>query len=123
MAARRGWGRTAPNPMVGAVIVRGGEIVATGWHAEFGGAHAEVMALERAGERARGATVYVTLEPCVHHGKTPPCSDALIRAGVERLVIAARDPNPEARKRSRPPRASGFGSPSPPGSSSASRST
>jgi len=97
MAARRGWGRTAPNPMVGAVIVRGGEIVATGWHAEFGGAHAEVMALERAGERARGATVYVTLEPCVHHGKTPPCSDALIRAGVERLVIAARDPNPEAR--------------------------
>jgi len=96
-AARRGWGRTAPNPMVGAVVVRGSEVVATGWHAEFGGPHAEAMALAQAGDRARGATVYVTLEPCAHTGKTPPCADALIRAGVARVVIAARDPNPVAR--------------------------
>jgi diaminohydroxyphosphoribosylaminopyrimidine deaminase/5-amino-6-(5-phosphoribosylamino)uracil reductase len=96
-AARRGWGRTAPNPMVGAVIVREGEVLGVGWHAKYGEAHAEVMALERAGERARGATMYVTLEPCAHFGKTPPCANALVRAGVSRVVIAARDPNPEAR--------------------------
>jgi diaminohydroxyphosphoribosylaminopyrimidine deaminase / 5-amino-6-(5-phosphoribosylamino)uracil reductase len=94
--ARRGWGWTAPNPMVGAVVVRDGETVGEGWHAEFGGPHAEVVALERAGERARGSTVYVTLEPCAHAGKTPPCTDALVRARVARVVCAVRDPNPVA---------------------------
>ena len=82
--------------MVGAVVVRDGETVGEGWHAEFGGPHAEVVALERAGERARGSTVYVTLEPCAHAGKTPPCTDALVRAGVARVVCAVRDPNPVA---------------------------
>src|SRR5688572_17462317 len=80
--ARRGWGRSTPNPMDGAVVVRDGEIIGEGWHAEYGGPHAEVLALEAAGERARGSTVYVTLEPCAHAGKTPPCTDALVRAGV-----------------------------------------
>jgi len=94
--AERGWGETAPNPMVGAVVVRDGEIVGEGWHARFGEAHAEVNALRAAGERARGATVYVSLEPCNHHGKTPPCVDALIAAGVRRVVMAARDPSPVA---------------------------
>src|ERR671930_2236668 len=82
--ARRGWGQTAPNPMVGAVVVRDGEVVGEGFHARYGADHAEVAALRAAGERARGATVYVTLEPCVHHGKTPPCVDALVAAGVRR---------------------------------------
>ena len=94
--ARRGWGQTAPNPMVGAVVVRGGEIVGEGWHARYGGPHAEAMALEAAGERARGATAYVTLEPCAHQGKTPPCADALVAAGVSRVVAATADPNPVA---------------------------
>lgn len=94
--AVRGWGWTAPNPMVGAVIVRDGAVVGEGWHAEFGGPHAEAVALAAAGERARGADVYVTLEPCNHHGKTPPCVDALIAAGVRRVVIATEDPNPVA---------------------------
>ena len=94
--ARRGWGQTAPNPMVGAVVVRDGEVVGEGWHARYGGPHAEAMALESAGPRARGSTVYVTLEPCAHHGKTPPCADALIAAGVARVVAAAADPNPVA---------------------------
>ena len=94
--ARRGWGRTAPNPMVGAVVVHDGEIVGEGWHAEYGGPHAEVAALGAAGARARGSTVYVTLEPCAHTGQTPPCADALVRAGVSRVVCAVRDPNPVA---------------------------
>jgi diaminohydroxyphosphoribosylaminopyrimidine deaminase / 5-amino-6-(5-phosphoribosylamino)uracil reductase len=91
--AALGWGQTAPNPMVGAVVVRSGEIVGEGYHAEFGGEHAEVIALRDAGERARGSTVYVTLEPCNRQGKTPPCVDALIAAGVRRVVAAVRDPS------------------------------
>lgn len=94
--ARRGWGWTAPNPMVGAVVVRDGRVVGEGWHAEFGGPHAEVAALAAAGERARGADVYVSLEPCDHHGKTPPCTQALIAAGVRRVVVATADPHPAA---------------------------
>ena len=94
--AERGWGQTAPNPMVGAVVVQGSEIVGEGAHERFGEAHAEVNALSAAGARARGATLYVTLEPCNHHGKTPPCTEAIITAGVARVVFATRDPNLEA---------------------------
>jgi diaminohydroxyphosphoribosylaminopyrimidine deaminase / 5-amino-6-(5-phosphoribosylamino)uracil reductase len=94
--ARRGWGRTAPNPMVGAVVVRDGVVVGEGWHRAYGEPHAEVEALRRAGERARGGTMYVTLEPCTHHGKTPPCTDALRAAGIARVVVAVRDPHPVA---------------------------
>jgi diaminohydroxyphosphoribosylaminopyrimidine deaminase/5-amino-6-(5-phosphoribosylamino)uracil reductase len=94
--ARLGWGQTAPNPMVGAVVVRHGEIVGEGYHTRFGAAHAEIEALRAAGTRAEGATAYVTLEPCAHVGKTPPCTNALIAARVARVVIAARDPNPVA---------------------------
>ena len=94
-AARRGRGTCEPNPMVGAVIVRDGEVVGVGHHADFGGPHAEVAALDDAGERARGADVYVTLEPCSTHGKTPPCTEALRRAGVRRVVWSVDDPNPD----------------------------
>lgn len=94
--ARRGWGQTAPNPMVGAVVVQGDEVVGEGFHARYGEAHAEPVALRAAGEQARGATVYVSLEPCNHHGQTPPCVDALIAAGVRRVVCAVADPNPKA---------------------------
>ena len=94
--ARRGWGQTAPNPMVGAVVVREGAVVGEGWHRRWGGPHAEVEALRAAGDAARGATAYVTLEPCNHHGKTPPCSEALLAAGVRRVVAAVADPNPLA---------------------------
>jgi diaminohydroxyphosphoribosylaminopyrimidine deaminase/5-amino-6-(5-phosphoribosylamino)uracil reductase len=94
--ARRGWGQTAPNPMVGAVVVAGDRVVGEGWHARFGEAHAETAALRDAGEAAGGATVYVTLEPCAHHGKTPPCADALVAAGVRRVVYAAADPTAQA---------------------------
>jgi diaminohydroxyphosphoribosylaminopyrimidine deaminase/5-amino-6-(5-phosphoribosylamino)uracil reductase len=87
--------RAYPKPTVGAVVVRGGEVVGQG-ATEAGGRHAEVVALEAAGERARGATMFVTLEPCAHHGTTPPCVDAIVAAGVERVVFGARDPNPEA---------------------------
>ncbi len=95
--AWRGWGRVSPNPMVGAVVLRGDETVAEGWHAEFGGPHAELAALLAAGDKARGATLVVTLEPCAHHGKTPPCTDAIRAAGIRRVVAAVRDPDPEAR--------------------------
>ena len=91
--AERGWGQTAPNPMVGAVVVRDGAVVGEGWHAAFGGPHAEVGALAAAGELARGATLYVTLEPCNHHGKTAPCADAILAAGIARVVAAVRDPH------------------------------
>ena len=94
--AERARGHTHPNPLVGAVVVRDGGIVGEGYHPRAGAPHAEALALEAAGERARGATVYVSLEPCDHHGRTPPCSLALIRAGVARVVLAARDPNPLA---------------------------
>ncbi|CAN5659049.1 bifunctional diaminohydroxyphosphoribosylaminopyrimidine deaminase/5-amino-6-(5-phosphoribosylamino)uracil reductase RibD [soil metagenome] len=94
--AERGRGKVAPNPLVGCVIVRDDEIIAEGWHERPGEPHAEVNALRSLDnlEEARGATVYVTLEPCSHHGRTPPCADALIAAGVRRVVIAARDPDP-----------------------------
>lgn len=92
--ARRGEGYVEPNPMVGCVLVQGREVVGEGWHQEFGGPHAEVEALAAAGSAAKGATAYVTLEPCSHTGKTPPCTEALIQAGVERVVVACRDPNP-----------------------------
>lgn len=94
--ARRGWGQTAPNPLVGAVIYSGDEKIAEGFHARFGDAHAEAVAIASAGERARGSTLYVTLEPCAHHGKTPPCTDAIAAAGISRVVVAAEDPNPVA---------------------------
>src|SRR3954470_9742157 len=92
--AKRGRGTTYPNPLVGAVIVRDGEVVGEGWHERRGGPHAEVNALRAAGERARRSTMYVSLEPCTHHGSTPPCADAILEAGVERVVVGARDPNP-----------------------------
>ncbi|MDX1566290.1 MAG: bifunctional diaminohydroxyphosphoribosylaminopyrimidine deaminase/5-amino-6-(5-phosphoribosylamino)uracil reductase RibD [Longimicrobiales bacterium] len=94
--ARSGWGRVHPNPMVGCVLVRDGRVVAEGYHAEFGGPHAERIALERAGEEARGATAYVSLEPCAHRGKTPPCTEALVEAGVRRVVFGASDPGTES---------------------------
>jgi diaminohydroxyphosphoribosylaminopyrimidine deaminase / 5-amino-6-(5-phosphoribosylamino)uracil reductase len=92
----RARGTTAPNPTVGCVLLRDGEVVGQGVTRPVGGAHAEVVALEQAGERARGATALVTLEPCAHHGRTPPCTDALIVAGVRRVVLAHPDPNPVA---------------------------
>jgi diaminohydroxyphosphoribosylaminopyrimidine deaminase/5-amino-6-(5-phosphoribosylamino)uracil reductase len=95
--AERGLYTTAPNPRVGALIVRGGVVVGHGFHERAGGPHAEIAALAEAGDRARGATVYVTLEPCGHHGRTPPCVDALAAAGVARVVAAMADPNPLAR--------------------------
>ncbi len=94
--ARKGWGRVRPNPMVGCVLVKDGAIVGEGSHEEFGGPHAEVNALAAAGEGARGATAYVTLEPCNHFGKTPPCTEALVDAGVSRVVYGAADPSAEA---------------------------
>ncbi|WP_213875705.1 bifunctional diaminohydroxyphosphoribosylaminopyrimidine deaminase/5-amino-6-(5-phosphoribosylamino)uracil reductase RibD [Pseudomonas sp. dw_358] len=93
--ARLGIYSTHPNPRVGCVIVRDGEVVGEGWHVRAGEGHAEVHALRQAGERARGATAYVTLEPCSHHGRTPPCADALVNAGVARVVAAMQDPNPQ----------------------------
>ena len=91
--AARGRGRTSPNPMVGAVIVNNGNVVGRGFHARAGEAHAEINALHEAGEQSSGATIYITLEPCAHVGKTPPCVDALIEAGIERVVAAMQDPH------------------------------
>src|SRR6267142_462355 len=93
--ARRGQGYVEPNPMVGCVIVRDDDVVGEGWHQQFGSPHAEVMALTAAGERAKSATMYVSLEPCCHHGKTPPCTDAITAAGIKRVVTAMRDPFPQ----------------------------
>jgi diaminohydroxyphosphoribosylaminopyrimidine deaminase/5-amino-6-(5-phosphoribosylamino)uracil reductase len=95
MLARKGIGRTAPNPAVGCVIVKDGRIVGEGWHRKAGTPHAEVHALTMAGDASRGADVYVTLEPCCHTGQTPPCSDALIGAGVKRVIAGMADPNPK----------------------------
>ncbi len=92
--AEKGRGRTSPNPMVGAVLVKDGEVVGEGYHARAGEDHAEIIALKRAGEEARGATLYINLEPCPHFGKTPPCAPAVIQAGVRRVVVGMEDPNP-----------------------------
>ncbi|MBI1194363.1 MAG: bifunctional diaminohydroxyphosphoribosylaminopyrimidine deaminase/5-amino-6-(5-phosphoribosylamino)uracil reductase RibD, partial [Gammaproteobacteria bacterium] len=92
--ARKGQCSTDPNPRVGCVLVKNGHIIGEGWHRVAGGPHAEVFALREAGDESRGATAYVTLEPCCHHGRTPPCSDALIEAGVRRVVVGAEDPDP-----------------------------
>ncbi|NNL31539.1 MAG: bifunctional diaminohydroxyphosphoribosylaminopyrimidine deaminase/5-amino-6-(5-phosphoribosylamino)uracil reductase RibD [Gemmatimonadetes bacterium] len=97
LLAHRGWGHVHPNPIVGCVIVRDGEMVAEGWHTEYGGPHAEVMALHEAGAAAEGATAYVSLEPCSHQGKTPPCTEALLRAGIGRVVYGAADPGEASR--------------------------
>jgi diaminohydroxyphosphoribosylaminopyrimidine deaminase/5-amino-6-(5-phosphoribosylamino)uracil reductase len=97
--ALRGTGRVSPNPRVGCVILKDGRFIAEGWHAEYGGPHAEVMALERATEDVRGATLVVTLEPCVHQGKTPPCTPRIIEGGIARVVIGMLDPNPQVNGR------------------------
>ena len=92
--AEKGCGKVSPNPMVGAVIVKEGRIIGQGSHLCFGGPHAERNALASLTESPRGATLYVTLEPCCHHGKTPPCTDAIVESGIRRVVIGTRDPNP-----------------------------
>jgi diaminohydroxyphosphoribosylaminopyrimidine deaminase/5-amino-6-(5-phosphoribosylamino)uracil reductase len=92
--ARKAAGRTSPNPMVGAVLVRGGKIIATGFHKIAGADHAEIVALKRAGAKAKGSTLYINLEPCSHYGRTPPCSRALIHAGIKEVVAGMKDPNP-----------------------------
>lgn len=97
--AWRGEGRVAPNPLVGAVLVNEGRVVGAGFHVYEKVKHAEVVALEQAGEAARGATLYCSLEPCCHHGRTSPCTDALIEAGIRRAVIAVTDPNPRVNGR------------------------
>jgi diaminohydroxyphosphoribosylaminopyrimidine deaminase/5-amino-6-(5-phosphoribosylamino)uracil reductase len=91
--ALKGWGRTSPNPMVGAVLVKSGKVIAEGYHHFCGGDHAEVDALKKAGSKARGAALYVTLEPCGHTGRTPPCTEAIVKAGIKRVIVGALDPN------------------------------
>src|SRR5438105_4122151 len=98
--ARRGYGTTSPNPMVGAVLVKNGKIIGRGWHRRAGEPHAEIEALqdsERRGHGAKGATLYVTLEPCSTHGRTPPCTDAIVKADLRKVVVGAIDPNPRHR--------------------------
>ncbi|MCB0347000.1 MAG: bifunctional diaminohydroxyphosphoribosylaminopyrimidine deaminase/5-amino-6-(5-phosphoribosylamino)uracil reductase RibD [Bdellovibrionales bacterium] len=95
--ARRGSGFTAPNPLVGAVVARDGEILGSGWHRKAGEAHAEIEALRAAGEKAKGATLYVTLEPCNHFGRTPPCTNAIVESGITKVFVAMRDPNPKVK--------------------------
>src|SRR6266540_7074148 len=95
--AERGRYTVSPNPMVGAVLVKNGRVVGEGWHRRAGGPHAEILALRRAGLQARNAELHVTLEPCAHHGRTPPCADALAAAGVGRVVAAMEDPDPHVR--------------------------
>lgn len=97
--ARRGWGRTSPNPLVGAIVVKNDAVVGRGWHQQAGGPHAEVHALDAAGETAHGATLYVTLEPCSSHGRTPPCTERIAAAGIKRVVAGTMDPNPKHRGR------------------------
>ena len=97
--ARKGLGRTSPNPAVGAVIVKAGRMISQGYHRRAGLPHAEVEALRRAGSKARGATLYTTLEPCNHLGRTPPCCEAILASGLSRVVIAAKDPNPRTNGR------------------------
>src|SRR6476469_8060321 len=93
--AEKGRGYVEPNPMVGAVVLdSAGQLAGEGWHQKFGGPHAEVFALAAAGDRARGGTLVVTLEPCCHHGKTPPCTDAVLKAGIAKVVAAMEDPFP-----------------------------
>ena len=94
--AWRGWGRVQPNPLVGAVVLQKGDLIGEGWHAEFGDRHAEAVAISQAADRARGATLVVTLEPCSHQGKQPPCTQAILAAGIRRVVAAVPDPNPDA---------------------------
>ena len=100
--ARQGYGTTSPNPMVGAVLVKGGRIIGRGWHRRAGAPHAEIEALrdaQKRGHKAKGATLYVTLEPCCTQGRTPPCTDAIVAAGIRRVVVGAVDPNPRHRGR------------------------
>ena len=95
--ARRGAGDARPNPVVGALVARGADVIGEGWHAQFGGPHAEVNAIAACGEAdLAGATLYVTLEPCCHEGKTPPCTDAILAAGIRRVVVASDDPSDKA---------------------------
>lgn len=92
--SKKGEGAVNPNPLVGAVVVKDGQVLGTGYHKFYGGPHAEVYALEEAGSGAKGADIYVTLEPCSHYGKTPPCAEAIVKAGIKRVIIGAKDPNP-----------------------------
>ena len=98
--ARKGWGRVSPNPMVGAVLVKAGKIIAQGWHPFCGGPHAEAMAIANAGAKAKGGDLHVTLEPCSHFGRTPPCAQTIIKAGIKRVFVGALDPNPRMNGRS-----------------------